>query len=363
MDDGIGAYTNVHRAFLQCFLARGALTLDSARPVLAAIQTAHEGREVLAGDITESSFNSIVSVINSAVSEYDFEIRSTFAQPGQSTKYGDENSPSGRGRIYAIINTTSDVASQLATSRTTDELAFMGRVLDDMFDKYNHESGKEIMAITHNQAVRLNKAETQSRQSQRASRQSLQNLGDSANGETQAATRPGLTLKQAESLMHSFVDEGWLERVGHGRETYYMLTPRALLELKGWLVDTFNEPGDPEAPDSDDEEGPGRRGVMRIKKCAGCDEVVISGQRCHEKTCRARLHDACTGPMWRTQRGEAKCPACSERWTGKDFVGVRAAGVTLNDGGDSASSRRRSERGARTESVELGGADDDDDDD
>ena len=40
-EDGESQYNNCNRAFLQAFLARSILTLDEAKPILAAILTAH----------------------------------------------------------------------------------------------------------------------------------------------------------------------------------------------------------------------------------------------------------------------------------------------------------------------------------
>lgn len=335
-DDSRPSYTNAHRALLQAFIANTTFTLPSVKPILAAIQTAHTQRDVLPGDIDEAELASYVSVINAATSQYDLEIRNTWTQPGQGTKYGDathdEANGGSRTKVYALVNTTSDTIAQLATTHTAEEMAFMSRVLDDMFDRYNTESGKEIMAITQMQAMRLNKPDAQGRGS-RVSNISATSTNGADEG-TQAQTQAqGLTLKQAESMLASMIGEGWLEKTGGREKAYYVLTPRALMELKGWLLETYNEPGDPEAPsDDEDGDGPGRRGVERIKMCKACREIVTSGQRCADKRCSVRLHDACTGAMWRSQRGRRECPGCNREWQSGNYVGVRAAGVSLEDG-------------------------------
>jgi hypothetical protein len=41
MDDAESQYGNCQRAFLQAFIARSTLTFDDAKPILAAISTAH----------------------------------------------------------------------------------------------------------------------------------------------------------------------------------------------------------------------------------------------------------------------------------------------------------------------------------
>ena len=46
-ENGETAYNNTNRAFLQTFIARSTLTFDEAKPILAAIFTAHGGKEVL----------------------------------------------------------------------------------------------------------------------------------------------------------------------------------------------------------------------------------------------------------------------------------------------------------------------------
>lgn len=45
-DGGDSNYTNSNRAFLQAFLARSTLTFEEAKPILAAISTAH-GKAIL----------------------------------------------------------------------------------------------------------------------------------------------------------------------------------------------------------------------------------------------------------------------------------------------------------------------------
>lgn len=251
--DGSASYDNSHRAFLQVFLAKSVLTFDQAKPLLAAIMTAQgesrvlyvldkyltvllEDRETLENDITEADFNNYVSVCNNAISPFDLEIRSTLSQHD-------------RKRVFAIVNTTSDPATQLATTHTADEISYLKRVLDAMFETYN--SGREeIMAITSLQALRLSRAPTRETQ----------------NGEaTQGASGQGLTTAQAERMLDSLVAEGWFEL---SKKNYYSLTPRALMELRGWLLETYNESREDE-DDEDEEET-----VDRIKLCQACRDIV-----------------------------------------------------------------------------------------
>lgn len=150
------------------------------------------------------------------------------------------------------MNTTSDAITQLATTHTADEISFLKRVLDAMFETYNTRR-EEVMAITSIQAMRLNKPPARA----------VQN-GDA----TQGSSGQGLTMGQAEHMLDSLVAEQWFELSDKG---YYSLSPRALMELRGWLTETYNE-----QEGEDDEEA-----VNRIKTCQACKEIVtvVSGAR------------------------------------------------------------------------------------
>lgn len=231
------SYNDSNRAFLQAFLARGTLTYLTSKPILSSILTVHEGREILPNDITEADFRSYVSAANLAISPLDLEVRSTFHQ-------------GSRERIYALVNTSSDALTQLATSYSVEEMGFVKRVLDWMFEGPGNTRRVEAMCITGTQAVNLAKG--------------VAGVGrrETQNGETQSGGSQGLTMRDAEGMMGKLVEEGWFEKSGKG---FYSLTPRALMELRGWLVEAYND------PDQDvDEE---RRGD-RIKFCQACREIV-----------------------------------------------------------------------------------------
>lgn len=118
-----------------------------------------------------------------------------------------------------------------------------------MFETYNTPR-QEIMAITSMQAVRLHKAPTEDRR-------------ETQNGSaTQGSAGQGLTMAQAEKMLKTLVDEGWFERSKKG---FYSLSPRALMELRGWLIETYD--------DLDDEEEDDDR-VLRIKVCVACKEII-----------------------------------------------------------------------------------------
>lgn len=219
-------YEDTNRAFIQTFLGRNVLTFEEAQPLLAAIFSVHEKKTVSAADITQEDFNSMVSAANDALSPLDFEIRSTFHQET-------------RERYYALVNTTSDALTQIATIHSTDEIGYVKRLLDAMFETNNVEK-REAMCIAGKGALNLvgaGRRETVSEQSQ---------------------PKLNLTLNDAEVLLSQLVVEGWLEKSSKG---FYSLSPRALMELKGWLFETYN----------DDENN-----VRKIKSCQACKEIITT---------------------------------------------------------------------------------------
>lgn len=164
-------------------------------------------------------------------------------------KGGDRNG-GGTDRVYALVNTTSDPLTQLATTYTADEIAFVKRVLDAMFDTYNTRRS-EAMVVSAMQAVQLAKASSGDANRRESS--------GAATQQTQGGAAQSLTMTQAESVMNRLVDEGWFEK---SRKGFYSLSPRALMELRGWLVATYN-----------DEDEDGRR-ANRIKFCAACKDII-----------------------------------------------------------------------------------------
>ncbi|KAF1352577.1 Nse1 non-SMC component of SMC5-6 complex-domain-containing protein [Delphinella strobiligena] len=288
-------YTNSHRAFLQAFLTHGNLTLTQARPILAACITAHEAqttRETLPNDITEAELTNYITTINAHISPFDLEFRSTFSQHD-------------RTRVYALVNTTSDSLTQLATVHGADEIAFVKRVLDEMFiggcTRRVESFAVEGMRALNCKSVR--------------NRQSGGN-GDTTITQAQAQT---ISMHQAEEVLDAMVAGGWFECSGNRATKWYSLAPRALMELRGWLIETYNE-------EEEEEEQP----RQRIKFCAACRDIVTIGQRCPDLGCLGRLHDHCTRSMWRSQNGAEKCPLCKRDWEGHGFVGERAVNLNGN---------------------------------
>ena len=148
---------------------------------------------------------------------------------------------------------TSDAITQLATIHTADEIGFVKRVLDAMFETYNTKR-QEVIAITSMQAMKLAKPPNEERR-------------ETQNGSTtQGSGGQGLTLVQAERMLKTLVEEGWFEK---SRKGYFSLSPRALMELRGWLLETYNDPGD---DDEDDEE----ERIPRVKLCVACKEIITT---------------------------------------------------------------------------------------
>ena len=185
--------------------------------------------------MTEADLSAYISSANTAISPFDLEIRSTVHQVTGS-------------RIYALINSTSDPMTQLATPFTPDEISFVKRVLDGMFET-NNTSRNEVMAIQPMQASRLAKAPSNRRESE---------------AETQGSAGQGITQTQADKVLKSLVEQGWFEK---SRKNFYSLTPRALMELRGWLMETYNE------DDESDGEGSENR-PLKVKLCYACKEII-----------------------------------------------------------------------------------------
>ncbi|KAM3507092.1 hypothetical protein MY10362_001958 [Beauveria mimosiformis] len=230
-------YGNKNRAFLQAMLARGSMTFRESRPVIAAILNAeNNGSLVRPEQVTEETFDNFMRTAREAASLFDYEIRRT---QHQVTKE----------RVYAFVNTASDAQTQLATTFSHDELAFIKRALEAMFDKYNTPR-MEVIALTDMQAVKLARPKH---------RESAVDRGEDEPEQSQAITDKGLKHSEVETVLQNLVGGGWFEK---SREGFYSLTPRSLLELRPWLLGTFNYP--------DAEEGE----WQRIKFCEACKDIV-----------------------------------------------------------------------------------------
>ncbi|KAK9776649.1 putative Non-structural maintenance of chromosomes element 1-like protein [Seiridium cardinale] len=288
-------YNDGNRAFLQALMARGTLTYREAKPIVASILTAQQdgspGQERVDPEtISQETFAAYIAAAQEAVSHFDYEIRNAMHQVRKE-------------RVYALVNTTSDPMTQLATLHTPDQIAFVKRVIDAMFEKYNTRR-MEVMCVDSMQANKFRHAPRQDADN------SMELDGE---GQTQATQgTKGIKSSEVSDVLAAMVDEGWFERSQQG---FYSLSPRALLELRAWLTDSYNDPD--LGPDD----------WQRIKFCEACKEIVTVGQRCAERDCNVRIHDICEDAFWRTRR-QKTCPKCSTAWSGKHFVGSKAVTET-----------------------------------
>jgi len=165
----------------------------------------------------QDSLEEAISRINHALSDFDYEIRKTFDQ-------------STGNPVWAIVNTTSDSLTQLATIHTPSEIAYFRTLLTAIFDTSNsiHE---EVFAVKSTDASNLSSAQG-----------------------------VGMTKTAAEAAMHNFIREGWLKKSRNG---FITITERGLLELKEYLMEMFNDM---------DEEGGGR--VDKLRTCHACQEII-----------------------------------------------------------------------------------------
>ncbi|KAL4972230.1 Nse1 non-SMC component of SMC5-6 complex-domain-containing protein [Aspergillus desertorum] len=296
MPDGRHGYDDSNRAFLQALMARSTMTFSELKLVLAAILSVHVpgGEEVSPDAITENDLTSFITAANSAISPFDLEIRSTLPQVELDDPSNEQVTPE---RVYALVNTTSDDLTQLATTYTADEISFVKRILDRMFETNNNRI-TEVMAISSIEAIQ--QAKVPGEGSRRESGPATQ--------ATQGGAAQPLSMTQAETVLKQLVEDGWFEK---SRKGFYTLSPRGLMELRGWLVATYNDVIET-----------GRRN-NKIKFCAACREIITIGQRCGNRDCAGRLHDHCMRNFFRVQKAE-QCPVCRAPWPGDKYVGERA---------------------------------------
>ena len=219
-------------------LSKGYIILSFANH----IQTG--GETVSEDDITEDDLSTFVAAANSAISPFDLEIRSTLPQIQVDDPFGENIAPE---RVYALVNTTSDGLTQLATTYTADEISFVKRILDRMFEANNTRIA-EVMAVNSIEAIQQSKVSGENRRE-----------SGSATQATQGGAAQPLSMTQAETVLKQLVEDGWFEK---SRKGLYTLSPRGLMELRGWLVATYN-----------DENEEGRR-INKIKFCAACRDII-----------------------------------------------------------------------------------------
>ena len=310
-------YSNAHRAFLQGFMARGTMTFSEGQKMLAeilSVDALEDGRPpVDPRSVRLEDFQEYIRAAREAIGPVDLEIRNIRQQTGRGE------------RIWAFINAQSDPATQMATTHTPEEVAYIKRLLDAMFEEYNTPR-MEVMAVDEGQALKVSRPKRQGGRESGINGQLNGDDGGGGDGEEGASKAVDRGLKHSEvlSLLSSLVAEGWLDK---SRDGFYSLSARSLMELQPWLMLTYNDNGD------DDDAGR----WQHIKVCEACKEIVTYGQRCANRDCIVRLHDVCEEAFWRTRR-ERKCPKCKTAWDGKHYVGERA--VTSRSGFQNGRGRR-----------------------
>jgi hypothetical protein len=270
----------------------------------------------------------MIQTVNSKIAFFDYEIRSSRDQISKEL-------------VYALVNNSSDDLTQLATTFTASEIAYIRRVLDYIFDT-NNTLIRQVMAIKHTDASQLARLSKRNRQSQANGRQSQINGDAAEDTQAAAAVDTGISITEADAVLDALVSSAFFQKSNMG---YYSLAPRALIELRAYLKETYNEAAD------ENEDG---REVVRIKDCEGCREIVTWGIRCNNRECGVRWHDACANSYYRGQR-QKKCSRCKTDCTGDLFVGERAdrPGAHTSTGSNRRSTQRvEEEEEAEAEDME-----------
>lgn len=246
---------------------------------------------------TQSDISAAVAKANKALSPLDLAIRSARSQRDSAvTTYAlvmlgpadllGQNQPTqhqpqinsqhasfGGGSSSGGGGGGSSQAWPSPTTYTADEQAYIRRVLDAIFET-NNTPRAEVMAVKGMQAVRLHRAPQQQQQQDQGSTQ------DANAGEWQNRQAQTIPMAQAEKLLARLVKEGWLERSEKG---WYSLGMRGLIELKEWLIETYNGGDEDEDEGEEGEEGVDSRSRSRaqdrqrwerIKFCDACKDII-----------------------------------------------------------------------------------------
>ena len=260
---------------------------------------------------TQSDVSAAIAKVNKALSPLDLAIRSARSQrDGSSLTYAlvmlGTVDPLGQSQAQTQampLQAHSQITSQNAsfgggaggsagagpggsqawpspTTYTPDEQAFVRRVLDAIFET-NNTVRAEVLAVKGMQAVRLHRAPPSTQQQLNPDQSFGQDGGGGTGAEWQNRQAQTIPMTQAERLMTRLVDEGWLER---SEKAWYSLGARGLIELKEWLVETYNGVDDENEDEDEEEDGrSGRQKWERIKFCDACKEIITVVSSC----CRA----------------------------------------------------------------------------
>jgi len=104
-----------------------------------------------------------------------------------------------------------------------------------------------------------------------------------------------LNVTEADKALNMFVEDGYVMKIRGSRKGFKLaLGPRFLVEMEGWLKETFGED---------------------VWQCAVCDKVGMVGTQCVKRGCETRFHLYCV------DRGN-KDPKCSRCKTPIKIEGV-----------------------------------------
>lgn len=175
----------------------------------------------------------IAVINNKALRPYDYEIRTHLHAPRNSN--GGGGAGGGGIRYYGFVNVKDDPLTQSATTYTADEIAFINRVLDAMFE--NHRRNDD-MVVSSMDVFNLAKVSPDQRRRESMAQTTLTQTQPHSQSPVQAPTQTqttgtinGLTMSAAENVIESLVQQGWFEKVRNGA---YTLAPRGMMELRGY---------------------------------------------------------------------------------------------------------------------------------
>uniref|UniRef100_A0A8H7Y5N4 Non-structural maintenance of chromosomes element 1 homolog n=1 Tax=Psilocybe cubensis TaxID=181762 RepID=A0A8H7Y5N4_PSICU len=238
---------DVDRLFLQAVLSRGIMSIELAQLLWGkCIKAVNDSDSTLKIPHRQDrqSWEAFISKINDSLDKLELEFRTL---RDETTAYLFKSS------VFQV-NLKGDEVAQLATDYTPPEITFFKAIVEQIMLAPN-----ESFVISDMAALR----------------------------EPSAIGLTTVTKIQAEIILASFVQKGWLLKSRAGR---YTLSTRSLIELQPYLKSHY--------PDE-------------ILECTICMEILTRGVACHTANCKARLHFHCFTTYRRRHGG---CPSCSAPW-------------------------------------------------
>ncbi|KAI8061573.1 Nse1 non-SMC component of SMC5-6 complex-domain-containing protein [Gongronella butleri] len=227
-------WNDSHRLFIQSILSHKIMDEEQGRRIYEKICD-------MASVQPNEDFNAFLGEISHKLNELDMAIKQS------------QHQTSGR-TLLALVNTKSDEIAQLATTHTADEILFYRRLIELIMtaddEKYSIGSTAAIQ-----QGARVMK----------------------------------VSQKAVQEALDVFVGEHWLADVNG----CYTLSPRALMELSGYLHNEY--------PDM-------------VKECSVCSDLITVGEYCENAECGVRIHGHCAQQRFVTNRVARRCPSCNTDW-------------------------------------------------